>query len=138
MAEASGAASSVASGKVTAVRDGMVVFNPAGTRYELQLAGQYAGPLNVPVRCSIRAQARKVYTVPSGGNFITPIFGPPRIVQGRVVSAEPGKLLIQAGCPVHVELPSADAGIDLDDGPIYAGRMVNVVCLPGVRGEFGG
>lgn len=127
----------VAMGRVIAVKEGLVVFNPAGTRYELHLAApQYTGALNAPVRCVIRASARKVYTVPSGGNFITPILGPPRIVQGLVRSADERSIVLQAGCPVHVALPIDDDAIDLDDGPIYVGRMVNVVCLPGVRAEF--
>jgi hypothetical protein len=126
-----------ASGKVTAVRDGIVVFNPSGTRYELHLAGRYDGPLNTPVKCTIRATARKVYTVPSGGNYITPIFGPPRIVQGMVRAADPRMIVVHAGgCPFQFDLPAAESGIDLDDGPIYMGKMVNVVCEPGVRGEF--
>ena len=61
-------------GENTAVKDGLAVFNPAGTSYELYLAvPNYTGPLNSPVKCLIRVTARKVYTVPSGGNFIAPI-----------------------------------------------------------------
>lgn len=126
-----------ASGKVISVKDGLVVFNPAGTSYELHLAvPSYTGPLNTPVKCLIRITARKVYTVPSGGNFIAPIFGPPRIVQGLVRSGNERSLVVHASCPIYVELPTADSAIDLDDGPIWVGRMVNVVCLPGARAEF--
>jgi hypothetical protein len=127
----------IASGKVTGVKDGVVVFNPAGTNYELHLAiPTYAGPVNVPVRCYIRVAARKVYTVPSGGNFISPIFGPPRIVQGRVRWGDARRLVVHAGCPIHVELPRNDNAIDLDEGAIEVGRMVNVACLPGASVEF--
>jgi hypothetical protein len=127
----------MASGKVTRVEDGFVVFHPAGTNYELHLALPiYAGPVNVPVRCYIRAAARKVYTVPSGGNFISPIFGPPRIVQGRVRWGDARRLVVHAGCPIHIELPRNDDAIDLDEGAIEVGRMVNVVCLPGASVEF--
>jgi hypothetical protein len=126
-----------ASGKVVAVKDGVVVFTPAGTSYELYLAvPNYTGPLNTPVKCLIRVGARKVYTVASGGNFIAPIFGPPRIVQGLVRSGNDKALIVHAGCPIYVDLPTAESGIDLDDGPIWAGRMVNVACLPGARAEF--
>lgn len=127
----------IASGKVTGVKDGVVVFNPASTNYELHMAiPAYAGPVNAPVRCYIRVAARKVYTVPSGGNFISPIFGPPRIVQGRVRWGDSRRLVIHAGCPIHVELPRNDTAIDLDEGAIEVGRMVNVVCLPGASIEF--
>src|SRR5690348_3803569 len=86
-----------ASGKVIRVESGKVVFTPAGTSYELHLEiPSYTGPVSVPTRCLIRVKARKVYTVPSGGNFITPIFGPPRIVQGRVRSADQRSLVVHA------------------------------------------
>ena len=127
----------LAAGKVIAVKDGAVVFNPTGTNYELHLAvPTYAGPIDAPVRCYIRAAARKVYTVPSGGNFIAPILGTPRIAQGRVRWADDRLLVVHAGCPIHVTLPPKDSAIDLDDGDIAVGRMVNVVCLPGVAAEF--
>ena len=126
-----------ASGKVIAVKDGIIVFRPADTNYELYLAcPNYTGPLNAPIKCLIRVTARKVYTVSTGGNFIAPIFGPPRIVQGRVRSGNDRSMVVHGGCPILVELPTAESGIDLDDGPIWVGRMVNVVCLPGARAEF--
>src|SRR5688572_19529979 len=79
----------VAGGKVIAVRDGKVVFNPTGTNYEIELAcPSYAGPVNKPVKATIRVRARKVWTVPAGGNFIAPIFGPPKTIQGRVRTVE--------------------------------------------------
>lgn len=124
-------------GKVISFQDGVVVFNPTGTRYQFRLSGSFSGSLDTPVKCTIRVKARKVYTVPSGGSFVAPIYGPPRIVQGMVRKADSRSLIVQAGtCAFHVELPSEDSGIDLDDGPIFTGRLVNVVCEPGARVEF--
>lgn len=137
MTDAAIAASLAATGKVLRVLNGMVVFNPAGTNYELHLATpKYDGPLTRPVKCIIRVAARKVYTVPSGGNFITPLFGPPRMVQGRVKAADDRSLVVHAACPIHVTLPPDEDAIDLDEGPIAVGRMVNVVCEPGAKVEF--
>jgi len=137
MAESTTTQPLAASGKVIRVENGKVVFNPGGTSYELHLeVPNYAGPVNVPTRCVIRVKARKVYTVPSGGNFITPIFGPPRIIQGRVRSADQRSLVVHAAVPVHVELPGVESAIDLDEGPITIGKMVNVVCEPGARVGF--
>jgi hypothetical protein len=79
----------------------------------------------------IRAAARKVYTVPSGGNFIAPIFGPPRIVQGRVRFIDDRALVLHAGAPIIVDLPGADAAIDLTDGQIQVNHLVNATLLPG-------
>jgi hypothetical protein len=136
MSETTTAADAAATGNVIEAKDGTIVFQPTGTSYQLKLAAaNFNGPLNSPIRILIRVTARKVYTVPSGGNYITPIFGPPRIVQGRVRSAELRSLVVHAGCPIHVELPAADSAIDLDDGPIWVGRMVNIVCFPGARAE---
>jgi hypothetical protein len=128
-----------AAGKVSSVGDGVVVFLPANTSYELRLAGpNYGGPVGKPVRGVIRVKARKIWTVPSGGNFISPIFGPPRIVQGRVRAIEPNRLVVQAGPLVHVDLPNDDIIYDLADGPITVGRLVNVTALPGATFELRG
>src|SRR5262245_15736225 len=91
-----------ARGTVIDVNGKVVIFQPHGTTYELHLGMDepYAGEKNSPIRALIRASARKVYTVPSGGNFIQPIFGPPRIVQGRVRFIDDRAVVIQAGAPI--------------------------------------
>ncbi|MEO6435659.1 MAG: hypothetical protein ABIP55_07840 [Tepidisphaeraceae bacterium] len=124
-------------GKVIAVKDGLVVFVPRGSNYELHLKtqGQYAGPVGSPVRAILRATARKVWTVPSGGNFVVPIVGPTRIIQGRVKAADAKLIVVHAGATFVVALPSADSAIDLPNGPIAVGTMVNVTALPGASWE---
>src|SRR5580658_602354 len=56
-------------GKVISSKDGQVIFNPSGTRYQMHLAttGPYAGPINKPIQARLTVKARKVYTVPRGG-----------------------------------------------------------------------
>lgn len=123
-----------ARGRVIDANDERVVFQPAGTTYQVHLRSEpeaYSGPVNKPVRALIRVMARKAYTVPSGGNFIAPIYGSPRIVQGRVLHADDRMIVVHAGCPVVVDLPASDSAIDLGDGHIRVGEMVNVVVLPG-------
>ena len=125
-----------ARGKVTASRDGMVVFAPSGTNYELHLAApSYAGAVGVVTQGAIRVTARKVWTVPSGGNFISPLFGPPRIIQGRVRALDQRTLVVQAGTPVVVDLPDEPSLLDLANGSITVGSLVNVTALPGARFE---
>lgn len=128
---------STTTGKVIAVNDGQVVFQPRQTNYELHLrtAGQYTGAVNAPVDVTIRAAARKVWTVPSGGNFIVPIVGTPRIVQGRVKWIGDGQLIVHAGAKFLIDLPAADTAIDLPNGAIAVGTMVNVTVLPGAAIE---
>jgi hypothetical protein len=128
----------VAVGKVLSTGEDKLVFNPAGTNYELILvAPGYAGPVHgPPVRGIIRVTARKVWTVPSGGNFIAPIFGPPRTIQGRVRSVESGRMVVHAGCQIWVDLPDNDIVYDLARGPIRVGGIVNVTALPGATFEL--
>ena len=126
-----------ARGKITAVNDGVVHFAPSGTNYELHLSAPgYPGPAGALVAGRIVAAARKVWTVQSGGNFISPIFGQPRTIQGRVRALDERSLVVQAGVPIVVELPAAETGYDLAHGPISVGAMVNIMALPGARFEL--
>src|SRR5688500_11068768 len=123
-------------GKFIAIKDDVAVFNPKGTRYELHLkhTGE-APPLNTRVDVLIRARARKVWTVPSGGNFVVPTVGPSRVVQGRVARLSERELVAHAGPHFRVGLPGAESAVDLPEGAIEMGRMVNVTLLPGARAE---
>ena len=132
-------------GRVLSNERGTVVFQPRGTTYELHLA-EPEGGLNLPVgkpgKAHLHVRARKVYSVPSGGAFVVPIMGTPRIVQGRVTSVlESGgasrRIVLQAGASVLVDLPADDHAIDLGEGPIEVGSLVNVVCEPGAWIEAG-
>jgi hypothetical protein len=125
-------------GKIIELLDDAVVFAPNGTSYELRLRTdpRYAGALNTPVEVVIRATARKVWTVPSGGNFIAPIKGPPRIIQGRVTFGDEKQLVVRAGAMFLIDLPSAEHAVDLPNGPITVGQMVNVTAFPGATIEI--
>jgi hypothetical protein len=128
-----------ARGKITSTAGGVVKFAPSDTNYVLHLsAPEVAGPLNTLIEGLIRVTARKVYTVPSGGNFITPIFGPPKIIQGRVRALDVNGrwMIVQAGTPVHVELPAEASAVELANGPISVGSLVNVVAFPGATFEL--
>jgi hypothetical protein len=123
-------------GRVVSLKDGQLVFTPRGTNYELHLkADGLDAPIGKPTRGVVRVQARKVYTVPTGGAFIAPIMGQPRIVQGMVThvleSGPNRQVVVKAGAHVVVDLPKDDHAIDLNDGAIEAGGMINVVCAPG-------
>ncbi len=122
-----------ARGKVIRTSDRTTVFAPTNTNYELHLESlqPYRGPIGEVVSVAIRAQARKVYTVPSGGGFITPLFGPPKIIQGRALDVRENAVVIRAGVPITVQLPAEDDAVDLSEGPIAVGSLVNAVILPG-------
>ncbi|HEX4053697.1 MAG TPA: hypothetical protein VHX86_05495 [Tepidisphaeraceae bacterium] len=128
----------LARGKVTQTKDSLIVFQPSDTNYELHLqtVRPYTGPIGQLIDARIRAKAAKVYTVPSGGGFISPLFGPPRTIQGRALQLDDKTVVIRAGVPISVELPKADSAVDLTDGPLTVGSLVNAVALPGATFEF--
>ena len=127
-----------ARGKLVEINGQAVVFHPTGTTYRMNLgvAAGFGAELDKPIEALVRVRGRKVLTVPSGGLFVAPIFGPPRTVQGRVRYLDERQMVLNAGVNVVVELPGADAALDLTNGPIAVGRMVNVSALPGATLEL--
>jgi hypothetical protein len=127
----------LATGTVLSAGEGKIVFNPTGTRYSLYLlCPNYAGPVGIPVRGVITVLARKILTVPPGGNFIAPIIGPSKTIQGRVRVLDPKWMIVQAGTAVRVDFPPDDFAFDLARGPIAVGAFVNVIAQPGARFEL--
>ncbi len=125
-----------AKGKVLRVVDGQVVFNPTGSNYELLLDATSVAANPEVVSGFIRVKARKVWTVPSGGNFIGPIFGSPRLVQGRVRYLDDNQMVVQASTPVIVTLPKDETAYDLANGPLMVGALVNVPVVPESKFEL--
>jgi hypothetical protein len=126
-----------ARGQVLSAYDGGIVFTPAGTNYQLKLEGPaYEGPLESMLELFIRIDARKLWTVPSGGGFIQPIFGTPRIVQGRVQYLSEKEMVVRAGTNFVVSLPANEDAYDLPRGELAVGSLVNVVALPGAKFEL--
>ncbi|MBC7784135.1 MAG: hypothetical protein H7144_09865 [Burkholderiales bacterium] len=123
----------IAKGKISRLDGPQVVFNPRDTNYQLylEIAGVPQIVLNEPVDAVLNASARKVYTVPSGGLFVSPIVGTPRILQGRVKEITDGWLTLNCGVIVNVQLPDDAGAVELANGEIAAGSLVNVVLQPG-------
>lgn len=113
-----------------------IVFAPQNTNYELELlTNNYQGPLNVLTDGHIRVTARKIWTVPSGGNFMSPVLGSPRTIQGRIRAIGDRSMVVHAGCPITIDFPSLESGIDLPSGPLRVSTMVNIMTMPGARFE---
>jgi hypothetical protein len=128
-----------ARGKIIAMHDRTVVFALASTNYEMRLEAEgsmAAAQVGVVIEALIRAEARKVWTVPSGGNFIEPIFGPPRRIQGRILYLDEQRMVVQAGAPIVIALPADPAAYDLARGPLAIGVLVNISALPGATFEL--
>jgi hypothetical protein len=125
-----------AKGMILRAEPGRVVFHPTHSNYELDLVATGSFEPGQHVQGVIRCQARKVYTVPSGGGFIQPVLGTPRIVQGRVVALTEQSITVRAGNALFVvALPTGKDTIDLHTGNIDADSLVNVVVLPGASFE---
>ncbi len=110
-----------------------MIFAPSNTNYELKLAtsGRYDGPVETLVEAFVRGSARKLWTVSSGGNFVAPIFGPTRILQGRIKYLDQSTMVVHAGLPVIVTLPVAESAYDLSSGSLAVGTLVNCTVMPG-------
>ena len=126
-------------GIITHVSDGgaTLVFHPHNTNYMHQLVGDgsITAASGLHVNGVIHVKARKVYTVPSGGGFVQPVLGSPRIIQGRVISLDEKSIVVKAGATFVVELPTGLDTIDLHTGAIHANSLVNVVAFPGAMFE---
>jgi hypothetical protein len=86
-----------------ATPSGIVLALP-GTDYQLHLAvdrplapGFTPGP-NSLVTGVIRAKARRVDVVTTGGRYIEPVYGRPRRVQGSVMAADPADNTLAVHC----------------------------------------
>jgi heme/copper-type cytochrome/quinol oxidase subunit 2 len=124
-----------ARGHVLEVAEGHLVFAPTGFRYQLQLQtkSRFGGNSKAPVSGLVRGIARQLWTIPAGGNFVSPIFGSPRTVQGRLKYVSDTEIVVQAGMPIVLQLPHNDVSIDLTNGPLVVGAMINAMVMPGME-----
>lgn len=69
---------------------GYVVLTIPGTDYKLRLetSGTIGNPVGKRVLGVIRAQARRIDAVHTGGRYFEPLYGRPRRVQGTVESTD--------------------------------------------------
>lgn len=74
------------------------------SNYELHLvpAGAITAEPGKRLIGTIRAKARRMDSVGTGGKYVEPVAGRPRRVQGRVlaIDAERGEVLVDAGVPI--------------------------------------
>jgi hypothetical protein len=86
----------------------MVTLTFANTNYELRLLA--TGPIRAHVGGrivgTIRADAQRVDIVRTGGRFLEPVIGPPRRIQGTIISADntANTLTINASVPIVCKL----------------------------------
>jgi len=89
----------------TSARQECVKMAFLGTSYEMHLVPTRPVKADVGKRLIgiIRAQARRIDIVKSGGRYVEPVIGRPRRVQGPIVAIEPSSnsIVVDAGMPIH-------------------------------------
>lgn len=87
----------------TATKPAYVKFAVPNTSYEIHLLpqGQLTAQPGKRLIGTIRAQARRIDVVETGGRYVEPVFGRPRRVQGTVTAIESGAVVVDAGVPIH-------------------------------------
>jgi hypothetical protein len=87
---------------------------PTGTAYRIELvldgdAGALAGRVGKRISGTVRGRALRAWHATAGGCFIEPVWGVPRIVQGRVlaVDVQSNAVLIELAVPAWIEMESS-------------------------------
>ncbi len=113
----------------TASRPAGVTCGIPNTSYEMHLrpSGEITAQPGKRLIGIIRAEARRIDTVTTGGRYVEPVMGRPRRVQGTVVRAEAGAIVVDAGVPIHCT-PTDARQKDEDFAP---GTMVSFDVLDG-------
>lgn len=82
-----------------------VVISILDTSYQMHLIpdGPVKGRAGHRIVGVVRAKARRIDVVKTGGRYVEPVFGRPRRVQGTVIAIESGNVVVNAGIPIWVE-----------------------------------
>ncbi len=90
----------------TATKPAYIRFAVPDSSYELHLRsmGTITSQTGKRLIGIIRLSARRIDITGSGGQFIEPVAGRPRRIQGRVIAIVDGALVIDVGVPVYCTL----------------------------------
>lgn len=80
-----------------------LVLEIPNTSYQLHLipAGPISSPVGKRLIGRIAVKARRIDVVETGGQYIEPVIGRPRRIQGTVIGVKDGAVIVDAGVPVH-------------------------------------
>lgn len=94
---------SLARGVYAGEAAGRLRFGVPNTNYDIHLFPEQ--PVTTPegkrLVGLVRAKARRIDVVSTGGRFIEPVSGAPRRIQGVVVRSDSGGVVVDAGVPFH-------------------------------------
>lgn len=119
----------------TATRPGAITLSVPNTSYEIHLipGGPVKASVGKRIVGIIRADAKRVDTVKTGGRFVEPVYGRPRRIQGSVVAVDTAAnaVVIDAAVPIHCRL--TDQRQKAAD--FVAGQFVGCDIMDGARFE---
>ena len=107
---------------VEAIQDNLVTLAAPPTNYRnafvLKSGNCPALTVGERIRGTIHAPAWKVDRVDLGGNYVEPLFGRPRRMQGTILATNPAtnELTVQVGYEVTVKLPERYSAADFQPG----------------------
>lgn len=84
-------------------KQGAIIFSVPNTSYELHLVplGSVSAEKGKRLIGIIRAKARRIDVVQTGGRYVEPVYGRPRRVQGTVIGVKDGAVVVDASVPIH-------------------------------------
>ena len=86
-------------------RPAHLTFAVPNTSYQIALLpiGAMPTPDRIGKRLigTIRAKARRIDVVDTGGRYLEPVYGRPRRIQGTIIKTVGDALVIDAGVPIH-------------------------------------
>ncbi len=122
----------VATLRVASVKDGVAEFTVPGTQYHLHLTVDpgFEAAAGHRVKGRVHGKALRMHRAGAGGNFIEPLQGRPRIVQGTVLAVDPAanEVILDLVVPVRVAMQSGQSATAFSTGDV-----VNFYMEPGTR-----
>ncbi len=126
------AALDVAALRVASLGDGVAEFTVPGTQYHLHLVVDpgFEAAVGHRIKGRVHGKALRMHRAGAGGNFIEPLQGRPRIVQGTVLAVDPAanEVILDLVVPVRVAMQSGQSATAFSTGDV-----VNFYMEPGTR-----
>lgn len=116
--------------------DGFVVLTIPGTDYKLRLetAGTIGNAVGKRVLGVVRAQARRIDVVDTGGRYFEPVYGRPRRIQGTIESIDRAADTVTIRVHDQVVFVCATNGLQAAAN-FTPGQLVSLDVEPGARFE---
>jgi hypothetical protein len=122
----------VATLRVAATGDGVAEFTVPGTQYNLHLAvdAGFEAAVGHRIKGRVHGRALRMHRAGAGGNFIEPLQGRPRIVQGTVLAIDPAanEVILDLVVPVRIAMQTGQSATAFSTGDV-----VNFYMEPGTR-----